>query len=248
MKPLAGVRVLVTRPEAQAAPLCAALEALGAVAVRLPVLQIEAIADNSALQQVAENLAQIQKLIFISTNAVEFALPTLFAINPQLLEKTPCFAVGKSTAEALQAYHLNVKAAPPPFNSESLLTLPELQTLPNERVVIMRGEGGRELLAESLKARGAHVEYCNVYRRVLPQLEKIPEKVDIILITSSEGLKNLTILLGDCAWLRHTPLVLISERITAPDWQAPLFAARRASDEGLIQALLEWQQVNPHVR
>lgn len=247
MKPLAGVRVLVTRPEAQAAPLCAALEALGAVAVRLPVLQIEAIANNQALQQVAENLAQIQKLIFISTNAVEYALPTLLARNPQALKATPCFTVGKSTAQALQLHNLNVKAAPPPFNSESLLTLPELQYLPNERIVIVRGEGGRELLAESLKSRGAQVEYCDIYRRVLPQLEKIPEKVDIIVITSSDGLKNLAILLGDCAWLRHTPLVLISERIAAPDWQAPLFAARRASDEGLIQALLEWQQVNPHV-
>lgn len=246
MKPLAGVRVLVTRPEAQAAPLCAVLEKLGAVAVRLPVLQIEAIANNQALQQVAENLAQIQKLIFISTNAVEYALPTLLAINPQILKIIPCFAVGKSTAQALQLYNLNVKAAPPPFNSESLLTLPELQNLHNERVTIMRGEGGRELLAESLTARGAQVEYCDIYRRILPQLEKIPEKVDIILITSSEGLKNLTILLGDCAWLRHTPLVLISERITAPDWQAPLFAATRASDEGLIQALLEWQQVNSY--
>ena len=246
MKPLAGVRVLVTRPEAQAAPLCAALEELGAVAVRLPVLQIEAIADNQALQQVAENLAQIQKLIFISTNAVEYALPTLLAINPRLLKIIPCFAVGKSTAQALQTYDLNVKAAPAPFNSESLLTLPELQTLYNKRVVIVRGEGGRELLAESLTARGAQIEYCDVYRRVLPQLEKTPEKVDIILITSSEGLKNLIILLGDCAWLRDTPLVLISERIAAPDWQAPLFAATRASDEGLIQALLEWQQVNSY--
>lgn len=246
MKPLAGVRVLVTRPEAQTAPLCAALEELGAVAVRLPVLKIEAIADNQALQQVAENLAQIQKLIFISTNAVEYALPTLLAINSQILKAIPCFAVGKSTAQALQLYNLNVKAAPAPFNSESLLTLPELQVLSNERVVIVRGEGGRELLAESLKARNAQVEYCDVYHRVLPQLEKIPEKVDIILITSSEGLKNLTILLGSCAWLCHTPLVLISERITAPDWQAPLFAATRASDEGLIQALLEWQQVNSY--
>lgn len=246
MKPLTGVRVLVTRPEAQSASLCAALEALGAVAVRLPVLQIEAIADNQDLQQVAANLAQIQKLIFISTNAVEYALPTLFAINPLILKKLSCFAVGKSTAQTLQAYGLNVKAAPPPFNSESLLTLPELQVLSNERVVIVRGEGGRELLAESLKERGAQVEYCNVYRRVLPQLDKIPEQVDIILITSSEGLKNLTILLGSCTWLRHTPLVLISERIAAPDWQAPLFAATRASDEGLIQAVLEWQQVNSH--
>ncbi len=246
MKPLAGVRVLVTSPEAQAVLLCAALEELGAVAVRLPVLQIEAIADNQALQQVAENLAQIQKLIFISTNAVEYALPTLLAINPQLLKTIPCFAVGKSTAQALQLYNLKVKAAPAPFNSESLLTLPELQVLSNERVVIVRGEGGRELLAESLKARGAQVEYCNVYRRILPQLDKIPEKVDIILITSSDILKNLVILLGECAWLYHTPLVLISERITAPDWQAPLFAARWASDEGLIQALLEWQQVNSY--
>lgn len=248
MKPLAGVRVLVTRPEAQAAPLCAALGELGAVAVRLPVLQIEAIANNQTLQQVAENLAQIQKLIFISTNAVEYALPTLLAINPQFLKEISCFAVGKSTAHALQLHNLNVKAAPAPFNSESLLTLPELQNLDNERVAIIRGGGGRELLAESLKARGAHIEYCNVYRRVLPQLDKIPEKVDIILITSSDILKNLVILLGDCAWLYHTPLVLISERITAPNWQAPLFAASRASDEGLIQALLEWQQVNPHAR
>jgi uroporphyrinogen-III synthase len=245
MKPLENIRILVTRPIVQAESLCQQLQAQGAIPIRLPVLRIEAIPENFALHQWATCLSKIHKLVFISVNAVEHALPVLYKTDPHSMQTISCFAVGQRTATALQAYGVKVISAPPPFNSESLLTLPPLQKLDQQHILIFRGIGGRELLAEVLRARGATVEYCDVYRRVLPALEVIPDKVDMIMVTSRESLQNLQTLLGECAWLHQTPLILLSERIAETartlGWQAPLISAHIASDEGLVHAALQWQ-------
>ena len=77
MKPaLQGLRVLVTRPEGQAAGLINALTQAGAEVIHYPVLEIEAIEDNPAQQAILSDLSQFKALIFISTNAVRFTAQT----------------------------------------------------------------------------------------------------------------------------------------------------------------------------
>ncbi len=107
--------------------------------------------------------------VFISPNAVTFAGRLLEGHS--LPDGARLAAVGSGTAQALQQAGFKVDLLPDArFDSEGLLALPELSRLAGRRVVIVRGEGGRPLLGDELRARGADVVYAEVYRRSRPEM------------------------------------------------------------------------------
>lgn len=251
LSPLSGVGVLVTRPVHQAELLCALIEAQGGRAWRLPSLAIlNGPADRSALAA----LDDYDLAIFTSANAVDKALslraPAPWPPNVRIA------AVGAATAQALMARGLlEVLIAPPPYDSESLLTLPALQNVVGQRIVVLRGEGGREMLADTLRARGAHVDYCEVYRRVRPEIDTGPVvqawqdgAIHVVTATSAQGLRNLLVMLGDtgAALLRATPLVVVNARMiqlaAELGFLHPPLVAEAASDEALVAALIAWRR------
>jgi uroporphyrinogen-III synthase len=232
------IKVLVTRPKDQANLLCHKIEAEGGEAVRFPVISILEIHNNNSNNQ------NNDFAIFISSNAVEKSLPNLY-LSPQC----QVFAVGKRTAETLKVAGITAFCPAPPFNSEALLEMPELQKIPVKKIVIFRGECGRELLAKTLQQRGAIVNYVNVYRRIQPPTPAKISPVDIITITSVQGLKHLLNMLEGQSWVKNTPLVVMSERIAVKakglGINAPIFVAASASDEGIFNAVLEAQTITP---
>ena len=247
---LQGRAVLVTRPAHQAQHLVGLIQEAGGRAVLWPVLEIVPPAREP--EQLASQLAAADIAIFISPNAVE---QTLARVPPVLWPARPALAaVGAGTARMLREQLGRGPTLCPngQFDSEGLLALPALQQIAGKRVVILRGEGGRELLANTLRARGAQVEYAEVYRRRCP--EQAPEEaraavqagaVGVVLATSAEGLRNLVHMAGPLAdSLRRLPLIVVSERVavTAAElgFNETPRQARAASDEAMLEAVVTW--------
>jgi len=248
--PLDGRHIAVTRPAGQAAHLASALVALGAKPVLFPVLAIHDIEDKSPLLDLAIRLDAFDWAAFVSPNAVDKALAVILAERPWPA-RLRAATVGVSSEQALAAHGITDVVAPRQrFDSEALLELPEMQDMAGKRVVIFRGDGGRDLLGDSLKARGAEVEYAICYRRGKPDLDPAPliklwqdGQLDAITVTSSEGLRNLCDMIGKLgqAWLKKTPLLVPHQRIAE---QAQALGCQHvivtgAADDGLIAGLLE---------
>ncbi|TRW91317.1 uroporphyrinogen-III synthase [Candidatus Methylobacter oryzae] len=221
-KLLSGVRILVTRPEHQADNLSRLIEEQGGIAVRFPTLEIIAKDNALEIKQMLANPDLFQWLIFISANAVNFALKA----NDGKIACTKSVrfaAVGQSTAQAMRMAGLNVDLVPESgYNSEALLAMPELQQVEGQRFLIVRGEGGREQLATALRSRGAEVNYLEVYRRVIPRIDSSPvvellaqHSLDIVTVTSAEALQNLKLMLDEKnnKLLSLITLVVVSNRI-----------------------------------
>ena len=245
---LDGVTVVVTRPADQGRDLCRAIAAQGGRAVNFPALEIQPVEDNDKLKRLWDRLGSFDLAIFVSRNAVTAAAQHLKNRWPARLSLA---AVGKSTAHALQKQWGRPVIAPKTqYNSEALLALPELQSVRDKRIVIFRGEGGRDLLANELSRRGANVEYAEVYLRTMPdqRLDALRQHdpIDIIVITSNEGLTNLLRMAGtnQRAWLLDTPLVVISQRTAALatelGFKQPPWVADKADDNGLLAAIIAW--------
>jgi uroporphyrinogen-III synthase len=248
MPDLAGLTVIVTRPAHQADALCQAIEAEGGRVIRYPVLAIEDLSASPELRRQMSQLSRYQLAIFISRNAVESAFRALTQAWPGELT---CAAVGRATAQALKAMPCGtILQAPKPFNSEALLTLPELIDVAGKHIIIFRGEGGRELLAETLQARGATVEYAECYRRVRPEPHEdvlLPVWEEnthhVFVVSSNEALHNLYDMVGEKHrhHLLKTPLVVMSQRnaqlAQELGFHQPAKVAPDASDEGLLAAI-----------
>jgi len=247
---LRGLRVLVTRPAGQAEHLCRLIEAAGGTAVRLPAIEILAPADMTQLAAVTASLASYDLAVFVSVNAVRKGLDYILD-RGAWPENVLIATVGASSAQALEPYGLAVDLVPQhQFNSEALLALDELQDMSGRRVVIFRGNGGREHLLDTLSARGAAVEYAEVYRRACPAVDAAsllhhwqPGALDVITITSNETLQNLFDMAGSEGQplLRRLPLVVASRRQALLAEQLGFSQAVRvadnASDEALLAAL-----------
>ncbi len=220
--PSRPVAVLVTRPAHQAAHLAELVEQRGWRAVRFPALEIIPVKPVDKVNSMLQRIDLFDALIFISVNAVNFALQA----NDGKIDRFKnhrIAAVGRATATALETAGLAVTWVPEAgFNSEALLAMPELQAIGGRSFLLVRGESGRELLADTLRARGATVEYLEVYRRIQPECDNTFVKqllsrreLDVITVTSVEALENLTAMLGlqiqDKVLL--VPLVVISERM-----------------------------------
>ena len=219
---LKGARVLVTRPSHQAENLSRLIEQHGGIAVRLPTVAIIECDNLLAIQKKLANLDKFQWLIFVSSNAVNFALKANGGkiAQPKTLRLG---AIGKATANALAMAGLSIDLLPEqPYNSEALLAVADMQNVEGQRVLIVRGEGGREELANTLRSRGADVHYLNVYKRSVPSTNNAEvislleqQKLDIITATSGESLQNLLIMLDAVHYrqLFALPLVVVSDRI-----------------------------------
>ena len=242
---LAGRGVLVTRPKDQATALCRLIEVAGGRPISFPTIDIEPAADMEAARRLLDE--PVDLLFFASRNAVDYALP--LCPGAHLPAEPRLAAIGKATAEALAAAGRAPDLIPEGrYDSETLLTHPKLQDLRGQRVLIVRGEGGRPLLGETLRARGAEVRFAEVYRRALPAVDPArlvadwDAQVQLVTATSGEILDNLLQLLGEAGRgaLLATPLVVVSER-TRQEAQHLGFArvelAERAEDAALVAAL-----------
>ena len=252
-QPLADMKVVVTRPEHQADALCAQIEAAGGKPVRFPVLEILEPTDSKPLIELIDRLDDFDIAVFISPNAVRKAM-NLIRSRREFPESTKIAAIGRKSAQELKSFGRQADIYPNTrFDSEALLALPEMQDVAGKRIVIFRGDGGREVLADTLKARGASVEYANAYRRGRPDTDNgeilylwSRNELATILVTSSEGLRNLFDMVGKLGqmWLRNTTLIVGGESMaeTARElgFKVDPVVAADPSDEAMMEALLNW--------
>lgn len=248
---LRGMCVLVTRPAHQAQALREMIEAQGGQVMLFPVLEISATVNVEELMDLVIHLDDFDIAIFISGNAVVQGLSFVLARRSLPLH-LQLATVGQRTARELEQFGLCADICPQDkFNSEALLELAEMQEVRDKNIVIFRGEGGREFLADTLRARGAHVEYANVYRRACPAGDSsvlvdalLHNKIDMITVTSNEGLSNLFDMAGSAgqAALLQVPLTTISQRIAALavtlGFQSPATVSTLACDESLVEAVI----------
>jgi uroporphyrinogen-III synthase len=245
---LAGRRVVVTRPAGQAAHLAALIRAAGGEPLLYPALAIFPCGEPAQLHALIGRLETFDLAIFVSANAASHGLALVRARRawpPDLRVAT----VGRGSERELERHGFSGVIAPRErFDSEGLLALPELAAMQGKRVVIFRGEGGRELLGETLAARGAAVEYAECYRRGRPDADPAPllarfarRELDAFTVTSSEGLANLHAMLGEAGrqCLQGTPIFAPHERIAAAAraLNVQTVVLTGPGDEGLVAGL-----------
>ena len=214
---LAGIGVLVTRPAQQAAPLADAIEAAGGRAIRFPAIEVVPRSDTDIASDAA-SLQQPDIAIFVSVNAVRFGFD--HAGDASIA------AIGPATAAAVEAAGRKVDIRPATgFDSMQLLAESRMHDVAGKVVRIIRGNAGRELLATTLSARGATVEYLPVYSRQAPEpdaaeLDTLEQDwqsgaIDVVTIMSVETLVNLASILPESCrgLLRQTVLVTPAERV-----------------------------------
>jgi uroporphyrinogen-III synthase len=251
MQALQGVGVLVTRPEQQAGPLCRLVESHGAIAVRFPVMEIRPVEVPRAKSALLRPAAAFDLIVFTSANAVKFGAPLLDAAGATVA------AIGPATARALDQVGLRATVTPDTVDSEGLLRHPQLARGPGQRVLIVKGMQGRELLQQQFVERGAEVTVAEVYRR-----ERIAHDagdlaalamtfargaIDVITATSVEIAMSLSalpssILMREFArvhWL--VPSARVASAVRDLGMTAPILQAASAEDQDLLATMLRWR-------
>ena len=250
---LARQVILNTRPAHQQTALKQLLEADAATVLSFPAIEIVASEVTSFHQSLAKDIASYDILLFVSRNAVDGAFQHFAAAD--LPASVRLGVIGSATQQALHAVIGDrgiSLVAHEPYNSEALLDAAGLQHVLNQRVLIFRGQSGRNLLGYELEKRGAEVEYCEVYRRALPQMDKnefarlATPFPTLAVMTSNEGMHNLMQLVDDdsAARLCQIPWLLISERMRESarnlGHNGDVIIAENASDKGIFQSIRTW--------
>ena len=221
--------VIITRPLAQADDLAQAVRASGRTAELLPLLEIAPVDDPAPLRAALAGLPDYALVVFVSPNAVDAACAYVANWPTQV----PLAVVGEGSRAALARHGVaapgyTIHSPPDPAHSDSehLLQSLDLATFSGRRVLIVRGDGGRELLADALRAAGATVEAVAAYRRSIPvltpelaaRLRALLAQPNDWIITSSEALRGLAGLVrslednGGGAWMPQ----LLQQRLIVP--------------------------------
>jgi uroporphyrinogen-III synthase len=220
---LAGRGILIARPAEQAQGLARDIAAQGGAAIILPVIDILGPADPQDLARRLDHLDAYDSVVFVSPTAVERGVPLLAARQADWATRRRVAAVGQGTRRALGTLGIaDVLAPAHGAGAAALLDLPAFLAPAPRQVLIVRGEGGREELAEALRARGIAVDYAECYRRAPARLDPAPllarwraGEVAAVIVTSVEILDRLGNLLGAAGadLLRATPLFTHHPRI-----------------------------------
>ncbi len=258
---LTGLQLLVTRPIVQAQQWVPQLTALGIVPTCVPVLEIVPLTDEESVQTIKNSLYDLDlynKVIFVSQNAVQHGMDWVDDLWPQYPIEQQYYAIGAATAAALIERGVHACAGDNAMNSEALLALPELQAVAGQRILIMRGKGGRTTLGDELAARGARVDYLALYERRMPQdtfadLQQWLAKAatpKLISVHSGESLDNLNHMVEtapELAPLKNIPVVVpgqrVAEQAKANHW--PVVKAENATHPAMVAAMSNWLQSAP---
>lgn len=247
-----GWRLLLTRPAEESQALAQVLADEGVFSTSLPLLEIEPLPVSEENRSIIYNLAAYCAVIVVSKPAARLGLEMLDEVWPQP-PMQDWFTVGAATAQILDDYGLRVFFPEQGDDSEALLDLAQLQTAISgydPKALIMRGEDGRELLAERLRERGVTVDYLPLYRRHLPIYPAfaLPQRVEAerlngLVVSSGQGFQHLRELAGD-AWpdLARLPLFVPSPRVAELARNAGALTVvdcRGASASALLAALRE---------
>lgn len=248
---LSGLTVLLTRPQAQSLSLANAIREHGGSVCELPLIDIEPVTEKEEKERIKArilDLDQYDAAIFISTNAARLAMQWIDEYWPQLPAGLEAYAVGPGTAKMLEAFTWPVYCSDKGVTSEDLLALPGLKQVAGRRILLCRGVGGRELIAESLRERGARVDYLELYRRHTPDYsrdllaERIREdNINVVVVTSAQILDVLLHSLhNNPAAMQTVPVIVPSERVRQRALDAGLsrvINAGGADDETVLQSL-----------
>ncbi len=245
--PLSGLNIVITRPREQAAGLVQRIELLGGKPLLFPLLEIAAVRDEQALCKQIACLPQAGLAIFISPNAVRHGMAVINAAGG-LPSALSIATVGQGSARALHELGIGQVIVPAErFDSEGLLAMAELQDVAGKLVMIFRGDGGRELLGDTLKARGAIVKYVTCYLRSKPELDTgmlLAMTPDAIMVTSSEALNHLLETLDEAqrrsifAVELFVPHERIAEAARKQGWQHVIVT--ESGDDGMLSGLVAW--------
>lgn len=209
------MKVLVTRPAAQAAEWVQALGQAGIEALALPLIAIGPAADAQPLRAAWQSLVQRRLVFFVSPNAVEHffaAGPSAASWPPAVLAASP----GPGTTAALLRHGVPRSAVIEPpadalqFDSEALWAQLRGWGWQGASVLMVRGESGREWLAEQLRGEGAEVDSVAAYRRTAPRFDEAERAlIDAALaapqrhlwfFSSSEAIGHLAAARPDVDW------------------------------------------------
>ena len=236
----AGRGVVLTRPRELAEAVANLIERRGARAIVFPAIEIQPLPIPNALSR----LADYDLAVFISPSAVRMSLAAKPPWPPRLAA-----AIGAGTRRELERAGARPIIAPTArADSEALLALPEMQNVRGKRVLIVRGEGGRELLAKTLTARGAVVEHAVCYRRVKPASDAAPllaawrrGEVHALVVWSAQALDNFSAMGGD-ELIAGLPVFVPHERIAsqARSHGAQEVVVAAASDDQLLERLVAY--------
>ena len=253
---LKGLKILVTRPADQADRLLHAIVRAGGQAASFPLIEIVPVNDPTRLAELKhliQDLDQYQLLIFISSNAARYGLQWIDQYWPQFPVGLEVVAVGPATAAALSSLPCEVQTSAAGMLSEDLLQLPVLRAVAGKKVALFRGVGGRELLAETLRGRGAQVDYIETYQRIgvaTPGTALLglirSAAINLLTVTSGQILDSLCQLVD----IRETgiaqiPLLVPSERLREKALATGfkrVYSSAGATDEAIVAALAELAQ------
>ena len=221
---MAGLNVLITRPGEQGKNLEGLIADAGGRPISLPLIKIDPITDAASVRIIQDFIKDLDKYdiaIFISINAAKFGSQWIEKYWPKIPTRLTIVAVGPTTGAALGNLATEIQTCKTGVQSEDILALPVLREVAGLRVALFRGRGGRELLAKTLRARGALVDYVETYERSTTEYEPghvmrtlIDEQVNAISVTSGQILDCLCQLVDIKANdIRLIPLLVPSQRI-----------------------------------
>lgn len=241
-----GIKVLVTRPEPENSDTCQRLSSIGASAISLPMLQIKPCNSEHEIKKLHSqlfNLDAYQYVIFVSKNAARLGAELIDECWPMLPVGIQWLGIGKGTTQQLNALHIPA-ISNPGHTTEMLLNWLKPVKMREQKVLIVRGKGGRPVLATSLEERGAKVDQLELYERIAPiydaQTFFFLEQPDVIWSTSGESLDNLTKQVEkhlpdfkNIALL--TPSERVAEQARSHNWKR-VICAQGADDDSFIAA------------
>ena len=193
---LADKRIVVTRPADQADAFCAKLVAAGASPIRFPTIRLEPTADTTVLQRELSHLAEYDRVIFTSVNGVKYTWAHLQTRWPDPVRTV---AIGPATASALRSRNAAPEFVPSEFTAEQIAL--GLDQVAGQRILLLRAQMARPVLAEILRARKAHVTEVAVYRTLIntPEpaaLAALMKGFDALTFTSASTVRGFAAIGG----------------------------------------------------
>jgi len=246
---LKGFTIAVTRPVDQAKKLNTYITDLGGQVIDFPLISIVPLNDYAEFDAHIAQLDQYDWLIFISTNAVQNAMPRMLETWSNHLPSHLKFAaIGPVTAQTLNEFGVKDVLIPEGrFDSEALLSLAPMRDMRGKKVMIVRGVGGREILANKLKSRGASITFAQCYQRINPQQDCQPIQNNLchaLVVTSSEAMRYLLALANIKPsernhWLSKFKICVNHQRIAdeAQAYRLQVNVADAPGDEDMLRCL-----------